>query len=198
MTKQTAHNIIRQHQRNESKGNVKYLYILLTIIFLPLLLLGFLKMNSFYTYNYLDFNAPLTWNWHKIVEVKSHQKEAKKVLVAAKKETILKNETANAKIIRLVNEKFGDHAEETLLLLQGESGVVDPQTGEWVYRYWAVNQSSGACGLFQAYPCEKMKCGLGPNDIECQIDWGYEYIKNRYGNSTGAREFWLAQAPHWY
>ena len=42
----------------------------------------------------------------------------------------------------------------------------------------AVNSTSGACGLFQAYPCFKMNCGL--DDFACQLDWGFGYIKNRY------------------
>lgn len=58
----------------------------------------------------------------------------------------------------------------------------------------AVNPSSGACGLFQALPCSKMKCSLG--DSECQITWGLGYIKNRYGTPEKALSFHLEH--NWY
>lgn len=109
-----------------------------------------------------------------------------------------RKESYNHKVQRLVREKFGSHTNETLLLLRGESGVRDPKTGEWIYRYWAKNSTSGACGLFQALPCEKMGCGLEAKDIQCQIDWGYKYISSRYGDGRQAYNFWLSQLPHWY
>jgi hypothetical protein len=52
----------------------------------------------------------------------------------------------------------------------------------------AVNPTSGACGLFQFYPCSKLQCSKG--DYNCQITEGLTYIKNRYGNPTKAWEFW--------
>lgn len=64
------------------------------------------------------------------------------------------------------------------------------------WRWNAINPTSGACGLFQALPCEKMGCDL--EDIECQLDWGLSYIVNRYQNPTNAYRFWLGQVPHWY
>ena len=59
---------------------------------------------------------------------------------------------------------------------------------------YAVNPTSGACGLFQAYPCKKMKCEL--SDTECQITWGMKYLKARYGTPTNAYKFHLANG--WY
>lgn len=58
----------------------------------------------------------------------------------------------------------------------------------------AVNPSSGACGLFQAYPCNKMKCELG--DADCQIEWGKNYIENRYETVEAALLF--HDANNWY
>lgn len=52
---------------------------------------------------------------------------------------------------------------------------------------WAVNPTSGACGLFQALPCKKMKCDLG--DSVCQAKWGMSYLKKRYGTPTVAWEY---------
>lgn len=57
-----------------------------------------------------------------------------------------------------------------------------------------VNPNGGACGLFQAYPCSKMKCEL--SDISCQLDWGEQYMINRYGSPEKALEFHLAN--NWY
>jgi hypothetical protein len=58
----------------------------------------------------------------------------------------------------------------------------------------AVNQTSGACGLFQAYPCEKMGCSL--DDVACQLDWGEAYILQRYGSPAKALQF--QEANNWY
>lgn len=51
----------------------------------------------------------------------------------------------------------------------------------------AVNSSSGACGLVQANPCSKLGCSL--DDIDCQLDWFWNYIAGRYGTITKALEF---------
>lgn len=58
----------------------------------------------------------------------------------------------------------------------------------------SVNSSSGACGLFQAYPCEKMACSL--DDIDCQLNWGESYILRRYGSPEKALSFHLENG--WY
>lgn len=51
----------------------------------------------------------------------------------------------------------------------------------------AINPTSGACGLFQALPCSKMKCEL--DDVDCQIAWGKDYIENRYKSVDKALAF---------
>lgn len=71
------------------------------------------------------------------------------------------------------------------------------------WRHWIRNEI-GACGLFQALPCSKMKCPDLEN-ITCQAEWGIDYIKNRYGTPSKALSHWLARVPingkdvgHWY
>lgn len=59
---------------------------------------------------------------------------------------------------------------------------------------YAINASSGACGLFQALPCSKLGCDL--SDLECQLDWGRNYVNSRYGSAYNAYLFWLKN--HWY
>lgn len=54
---------------------------------------------------------------------------------------------------------------------------------------YAVNPTSGACGLAQALPCSKMGCALG--DYACQDAWATRYAISRYGGWEQARQFWL-------
>jgi len=56
----------------------------------------------------------------------------------------------------------------------------------------AINPGSGACGLGQALPCNKMNCSL--QDRECQDEWFSEYAVRRYGSWTEAKAFWLAHS----
>ncbi|MEK7180529.1 MAG: hypothetical protein AAB706_03560 [Patescibacteria group bacterium] len=62
------------------------------------------------------------------------------------------------------------------------------------FNYLSINPASGACGLFQAYPCRKMKCDL--LDVDCQITWGIGYITKRYGNANKALQFHVIHG--WY
>lgn len=58
----------------------------------------------------------------------------------------------------------------------------------------AVNPSSGASGLVQALPCEKVpgNC-LDPVD---NLRWGDSYAKQRYGSWAAAYDFWMNN--HWW
>ena len=62
----------------------------------------------------------------------------------------------------------------------------------------AVNKYSKACGLGQAYPCNKMRKYGKDYKTNCkvQINWGLDYIKNRYKTPSKAWSFW--QKKHWY
>lgn len=81
-------------------------------------------------------------------------------------------------------KRFGEqHTASLEALVMHESG----------FNQYAGNKSSGACGLFQAMPCEKMGCSL--DDVQCQIDWGFGYIERRYGNPTNAWDFWQSRRP---
>lgn len=66
------------------------------------------------------------------------------------------------------------------------------------WNYKSVNKYSGACGLFQAYPCNKMK-KYGKDyktNYKVQVKWGLNYIKKRYKTPKKAWNFWLSH--HWY
>ncbi|MGV9502170.1 aggregation-promoting factor C-terminal-like domain-containing protein [Streptomyces sp. NPDC003642] len=62
----------------------------------------------------------------------------------------------------------------------------------------AQNASSGAYGLVQALPGSKMASAGSDwkTNAATQIEWGLDYMKDRYGSACGAWEFW--QTNHWY
>lgn len=72
--------------------------------------------------------------------------------------------------------------------------------GESDWRWWAENPTSGAYGIPQSLPADKMATAgddWRTNPVT-QIRWGLEYIRLSYGTPCGAWEFWQAQSPHWY
>lgn len=62
----------------------------------------------------------------------------------------------------------------------------------------AQNASSGAYGLVQALPATKMATAGSDwrTNPETQIEWGLDYMKDRYGSACDAWSFW--QANNWY
>ncbi|MEV6176313.1 transglycosylase SLT domain-containing protein [Streptomyces sp. NPDC052016] len=62
----------------------------------------------------------------------------------------------------------------------------------------ATNASSGAYGLVQALPANKMASAGSDwkTNPKTQIKWGLDYMNERYGSPTGAWAFW--QANGWY
>lgn len=72
--------------------------------------------------------------------------------------------------------------------------------GESGWDYKAFNASSGATGIPQALPGDKMASAGADwrTNPATQIRWGLGYIKGRYGNPATAYSDWLARSPHWY
>lgn len=72
--------------------------------------------------------------------------------------------------------------------------------GESDWRWWVANPSSGAYGIPQSLPGDKMaeEADDWETNPVTQIRWGLNYIKLSYGNPCGALEFWNSQDPHWY
>lgn len=62
----------------------------------------------------------------------------------------------------------------------------------------AKNKRSGACGIAQAKPCNKMKKYGKDYKTNCkvQIKWGLDYIKKRYKTPTKAWNHF--KKKHWY
>jgi hypothetical protein len=78
--------------------------------------------------------------------------------------------------------------------------LVNLWNGESAWRHTAENPSSGAYGIPQSLPANKMaKFGSDyrTNPVT-QIRWGLWYIQQSYGNPCNAWSFWLSKSPHWY
>jgi hypothetical protein len=72
--------------------------------------------------------------------------------------------------------------------------------GESGWRWNANNPSSGAYGIPQSLPGNKMAtvgADWRTNPVT-QMRWGAEYIRGVYGNPNTAYSKWLARSPHWY
>lgn len=73
-------------------------------------------------------------------------------------------------------------------------------TGESNWNYQATNPESGAYGIPQAWPGDKM-AAFGDDwktNPKTQIEWGLDYIKSAYQTPCQAWDFWNSQDPHWY
>ncbi|KUL46419.1 transglycosylase SLT domain-containing protein [Streptomyces regalis] len=75
------------------------------------------------------------------------------------------------------------------------SKIVDHES-DWNVK--ATNASSGAYGLVQALPGNKMASAGSDwkTNPATQIKWGLDYMKDRYGSPCGAWNFW--QSNSWY
>ncbi len=71
-------------------------------------------------------------------------------------------------------------------------------TKESDWKTTATNASSGAYGIVQSLPAEKMASAGGDylTNFRTQINWGLNYVKERYGSPCGALDFHLAN--NWY
>lgn len=72
--------------------------------------------------------------------------------------------------------------------------------GESGWNPLAENPSSGAYGIPQALPAEKLaEAGSDwrTNGVT-QVKWGLSYIQDRYGTPCDAWAFWQSKNPHWY
>jgi hypothetical protein len=75
------------------------------------------------------------------------------------------------------------------------SNIVDHES---TWNYQAVNPSSGAYGLVQAYPASKMSSAGADwrTNPATQIKWGLNYMNDRYGSPCDAWAFWQANGSY--
>lgn len=80
------------------------------------------------------------------------------------------------------------------------SCLVSLWTQESGWRANALNASSGAYGIPQALPAEKMAAAGADwrTNAGTQINWGLAYIKSAYGSPCGAWNHEMSVNPHWY
>ncbi len=72
--------------------------------------------------------------------------------------------------------------------------------GESGWNVYASNSSSGAYGIPQSLPGDKM-ASAGPDwqtNAATQIRWGLQYIVGTYGTPSNALAQWESRSPHWY
>lgn len=116
-------------------------------------------------------------------------KTTKKVVKTTKK-TIKKVKTSTVSDYHNYAKQYGsldDTQMNCLITLWNHESGWNPNS---------VNKKSGACGIPQALPCNKIKKSEGSNDWKAQIRWGIKYINYRYKNPCGAWKHF--QNKHWY
>lgn len=91
-----------------------------------------------------------------------------------------------------------DHPLNTKLQAQAKLAYTISYYQDYVFSHesgWrtdAVNASSGACGLGQAWPCSKLPCPLTKDGFDCQMSWFNNYAQQRFGGWEGAYNYWVA------
>jgi hypothetical protein len=80
------------------------------------------------------------------------------------------------------------------------SCLVQLWTGESGWRVNAYNPDSGAYGIPQSWPANKMSSVADDwsTSATTQITWGLNYISDAYGSPCQAWNQWQARSPHWY
>jgi hypothetical protein len=78
--------------------------------------------------------------------------------------------------------------------------LVNLWNGESGWNTTATNPSSGAYGIPQALPADKMASAGADwqTNPATQIRWGLGSIKSVYGTPTNAWAMWQSRSPHWY
>lgn len=103
-------------------------------------------------------------------------------------------------------------AQATAKQLATQMGHADWTTGkqwsDWVtlwngesgWRWNADNPSSGAYGIPQSLPGDKMASAGADwkTNPATQIKWGITYIAEVYGSPSAALAAWQSRSPHWY
>lgn len=111
------------------------------------------------------------------------QLQAKRKSQIAYAATVAPAITKNTNCISWMEQAGIQLTPATTKLILNESGC----------RVNAVNPSSGACGIPQAYPCSKLPCTLDEAGAVCQLKWMDNYVKNRYGTWDSALSTWYSR-----
>ena len=159
------------------------------------LVIGTYAFANIYTVNLRSpilLQNPIMVN-ERLIQVEIKQEESKEATSEAEpvkktsfspSDTLIKQTAQRPDVYSRIVAIFGSESMKYGELISRESSL-NPQ---------AINPSSGACGLAQALPCEKMDCSL--DDVDCQLAWISEYVEARYGNIDNALAF--HDANNWY
>ncbi len=125
---------------------------------------------------------------------KERKAEAEKAARAAERKEIIANAQQDPKAAaRIIMPEYG--------FGEGQWGCLNQLwIGESDWNYKAENSSSGAYGIPQSLPGDKMATMGGDwrTNPVTQIRWGLDYIKKSYGTPCNALDFWNSRYPHWY
>ena len=123
--------------------------------------------------------------------IPSKQKKAKKVLKTTKKTTKKKVvKTASYSEYQQYAKSYGNYDDTQM------SCLINLWNRESGWNPNSYNKKSGACGIPQALPCNKISKSEGSNDWKAQIRWGIKYVNGRYGSPCNAWKHF--QSKHWY
>ena len=128
---------------------------------------------------------------------KKTKKSKKKKVKKAKKKKSTKKTTTTIKTTTASKQTYIDYAKSYGNLNDTQLNCLiwlwDRESG-WNPK--SVNKSSGACGIPQALPCNKIKKQQGSNTWDAQIRWGLNYIMYRY--KTPCQAWNHFKNKHWY
>lgn len=108
--------------------------------------------------------------------------EKEKLATAARKATRTQTASASGSCEEWMAQAGIANTEATRKLILKESGC-NPR---------AVNPSSGACGIPQAYPCSKLPNGVNTDPVT-QLKWMQSYVTGRYGSWENALSTWYSR-----
>lgn len=162
----------------------------ITLLILVLLLSGILFISKLYENKPVSdvYNEDISTNE---IETNTSSTNTTKTTKTSKKTVKTTKKTTK----RVTTQKVVTGSkQEYINYAKSYGNLNDTQTNCLIYLWdhesgWnpnSVNKSSGACGIPQAYPCNKIKNQEGSNDWKAQIRWGLNYINSRYKNPCSA------------
>lgn len=116
-------------------------------------------------------------------------KKAKKVVKTTKKKN-KKVKIASVSEYHKYAQEYGNYNTNELICL------INLWNHESGWNPNSVNKKSGACGIPQALPCNKIKKSEGSNNWKAQIRWGIKYINYRYNTPCEAWNHF--KKKNWY
>ena len=162
----------------------------ITLLILVLLLSGILFISKLYDKKPVSdvYNEDISTNE---IETSTSSTNTTKTTKTTKKTVKTTKKTTK----RITTQKVVTGSkQEYINYAKSYGNLNDTQTNCLIYLWdhesgWnpnSVNKSSGACGIPQAYPCNKISKQQGSNDWKAQIRWGLNYINSRYKNPCSA------------